>query len=59
LDSEYVDAAREAIEAMREPTREMLAAVHADSDIRNGLDDCNKHDIPERAWRIMINEALK
>lgn len=53
----HKDMARAAIEAMREPTDGMRAAVEADSDIQNGLDDCNKHDIPDRSWAIMIDAA--
>lgn len=55
----YRDMARAAIEAMRDPTLEMQAAVAFDHDIQCGLDDCNKHDIPDKAWRIMIDAALK
>jgi hypothetical protein len=51
-------AARAAIEAMREPTREMQAAVENDDVIQCGLDDCNKHGIPDDAWRLMIDAAL-
>jgi hypothetical protein len=50
--------ARAAIEAMREPTKDMEAAVEADAVIQSGLDDCNKHDIPNEAWRLMIDAAL-
>ena len=50
--------ARAAIEAMREPTRAMQQAVENDAVIQCGLDDCNKHDIPDNAWRIMIDAAL-
>jgi hypothetical protein len=51
--------ARAAIEAMREPTEEMRSAVENDQQIQCGLDDCNKHDIPYDAWRLMIEAALK
>ena len=53
------DMARAAIEAMREPTDEMRAAVENDASIQHGLDDCNQHDIPDEAWRLMIDAALK
>ncbi len=58
-DEELEEIARAAIAAMREPTETMRAAVEADRDIQNGLDDCNKHDIPYDAWRLMIDAALK
>jgi hypothetical protein len=47
-----------AIEAMRNPTKDMQKAVEADAVIQGGLDDCNQHDIPDEAWRIMIDAAL-
>ncbi len=47
------------IEALREPTDAMRAAVERNEVIQCGLDDCNMHDIPDKAWRIMIDEALK
>jgi hypothetical protein len=42
----------------REPTRAMLEAVESNAAIQGGLDDCNQHDIPEKAWRLMIDAAL-
>jgi hypothetical protein len=55
----YKDQAIAAIGAMREPTADMRAAVESDDVIQCGLDDCNKHDIPDNAWRLMIDAALK
>lgn len=54
----YGNAARAAIEAMREPTDVMLEAALTDHDISCALDDCNSHDVPERAWGLMIDAAL-
>ena len=56
---DYRAMARAAIKAMREPTDEMRAAVENDDSIQGGLDDCNQHDIPDEAWRLMIDAALK
>ena len=55
----YDEMARTVIKAMREPTAEMRSAVENDADIQHGLDDCNKHDIPDEVWRLMIDAALK
>lgn len=55
---QLIAVARAAIQAMREPTREMQAAVEADDVIQGGLDDCNQHGIPDDAWRLMIDAAL-
>ncbi len=55
----YEEIARDAIEAMREPTRAMEdAGISADGAVRPSCD----HEVivnPRRIWSAMINEALK
>jgi hypothetical protein len=56
--ADYLDLARAAIEAMREPTEAMKDIIEGNAYIQGGLDDCNKHDIPHHSWHLMIEAAL-
>lgn len=52
----WLNAARAAIEAMREPTPTMCAAVNVD--VREGQSYVWEHQA-EEIWRQMIDEALR
>lgn len=51
------EEARAAIEAMREPTREMLDASYDAVDAV--IDDGNRGQAASGAWQAMIDEALR
>ena len=53
------EIARTAIQAMREPTREMIEAGVEATDTGNRNDECPRPREIEAAWRAGIDAALK